>query len=327
MAPRLHIVIVNYCLTDMVADCLRSLETEVGASIEVTVVDNASPDGSHEKLLKLIPDNGWDRFAKLVLSPKNGGFAYGNNVGIRPVFEGDNPPEYFMLLNPDTQVRPGAIKTLMDFLQEHPAAGIVGPRIVSPDGSPQRSAFRFPSLPGELTRGLCLNVVSKALDDYVPAPVCRDDIHQTDWVSGAAMMMRREVIEKVGLMDDEYFLYYEETDYCLQAHRQGFECWHLPTAEIVHDAGSSTGVAGDDESITPQRRLPRYWNESRHRYFYKNHGAAIANAADVIFGVTSASKRVRMRMLGKLDLSPPQMVRDLLRFRLEEAGLLSRNTP
>lgn len=321
---RLRIVVVNYRLADMVADCLRSLESQVGDDIEVIVVDNASPDDSYDKLSRMIPDNGWDRFTTLVLSPKNGGFAYGNNVGIRPVLGTADAPDYYMLLNPDTMVRPGALKTLLDFMDSHPAVGIAGPRIESPNGLPQRSVFRFPSLPSELVRGMKLKLVTELLKDYATETVLRDDMHRADWVSGAAMIIRRDVVDAIGLMDDGYFLYYEETDYCLQAHRKGFECWYVPEARVVHAAGSSTGVAGADESKQKQRRLPRYWNESRHRYFRKNYGPVMATAADLLFGTSFASWRIRTRLLGKDDLAPPFVVRDLLRFRMEEAGLVRR---
>jgi len=320
--PRLRIIIVNYRLADMVADCLRSLEPEVGDDVEVVVVDNDSPDDSFATLSRLIPENGWDRFATLVASPKNGGFAYGNNVGIRPVLGTAQAPEYYMLLNPDTTVRPGALATMLEFMDAHPGVGIVGPRIESPNGVPQSASFRFPSLPSELLRGLQLGIVSELLKDYAVVRPQDDEAHQTDWVSGAAMIIRAEVVDTIGLMDDGYFLYYEETDYCLQAHRSGFSVWHLPSARVVHAAGSSTGVAGADESMKKQRRLPRYWNESRHRYFRKNYGPLVAAAADLLYGSSFASWRLRTRLMGKRDLAPPFVVRDLLRFRMEEAGLL-----
>jgi GT2 family glycosyltransferase len=133
---------------------------------------------------------------------------------------------------------------------------------------------------------------------------------RVDWLPGASMMVRRTVFDAIGLMDEDYFLYYEETDFCLQAARAGFETWHVPSSRVMHIAGQSTGVTGK-QSV--KRRLPGYWFESRTRYFMKNHGRLYSAATDVAWAAAFAMWRVRRKLQGKVDEDPPNMLWDLLR--------------
>jgi len=148
------------------------------------------------------------------------------------------------------------------------------------------------------------------------APPPRPEAHRADWVSGAAMLIRREVFARVGLMDEGYFLYFEELDFCLQAHRAGFECWYVPAARIVHLEGQSTGVAVTRKVSRP---MPRYWFESRARYFEKNHGALYRALADVAWVLPHVAFRMRRRLFAKHDPDPPALLGDFVRFSLEDA--------
>ena len=219
------VVIVNYKTPELTIDCLKSLVSEVQSlpGIRVVVTDNASSDRSAEQIQTAIDTNGWGEWASLMPLEKNGGFAFGNNEAIRPALESSNPPFYILLLNPDTIVLPGALKELWNFMEKNPEAGIAGSRLENRDGSPQRSAFRFPTILSELDSGLRLGLVSKLLSKWIVAPPVPEEICQTDWVAGASMIVRREVFERVGLMDESYFLYYEEVDFCLQANKAGLE--------------------------------------------------------------------------------------------------------
>ena len=151
--PTLLVVVVNYRTADLTIDCLRSLEPEIGPrgdDARVVVTDNASGDGSPGRIEAAIRENGWASWAEFRPLEKNGGFAFGNNAAIRPFLESGSPPRYVLLLNPDTIVRPGAVAALVEFMDANPAVGIAGSRLEDPDGSPQRSAFRFYSALGEL---------------------------------------------------------------------------------------------------------------------------------------------------------------------------------
>ncbi len=308
---RLLVVILNYRTPSLTIDCLRSLVGEVRAlpGIRVVVTDNASGDHSVEQIAAAIETEGWGDWASLMPLDRNGGYAFGNNAAIRPALELTNPPPYILLLNPDTIVRPGALQVLVDFMDEHPDVGIAGSRLEDPDGTSQRSAFRFHTVLSELDFGLNTGLVSKLLSKWVVAPPVSEETCQTDWVAGASMIVRREVFESVGLLDEKYFMYFEEVDFCLRANKSGWSCWYVPQSQVVHLVGQSSGVT---DTKRPPKRLPGYWFDSRRRYFLKNHGwlyAALADAAWVSGFVLSRWRWVVRRKLGK---TPPKLFSDFL---------------
>src|ERR671932_203914 len=308
---RLLVVIVNYRTAGLTIDCLHSLVSEVRSLplTRVVITDNASGDGSVEKIQTAIETEGWGDWASFQPLERNGGFAYGNNAAIRPALESTNPPPYILLLNPDTIVRPNALRALVDFMDSHPDVGIAGSRPEDPDGTPQRSAFRFHSILSELEFGLRLGIVSKLLSNWIVAPPVSDETYQTDWVAGASMIVRREVFESAGLMDEDYFMYYEEMDFCLQAKRAGWICWYVPESHVVHLVGQASGVT---DTKRPPKRLPQYWFDSRERYFLKNHGWLYTALADAAFVSSFALWRLRRVIQGKPDLDPPNFLSDLL---------------
>jgi len=308
----LLVVIVNYRTARLTIDCLRSLESEVRSrpDTSVVVVDNASGDHSVEAIDSAIATNGWGKWASVLRSDHNGGFAYGNNLAIRPTLQAPNPPSYFLLLNSDTQVRPGVFKALTSFMEQHPDVGIVGSKLENPDGTNWSTAFRFPSLLSELESGMRLGIVSKLLSKWIVSQTMTNEPQQVDWLPGASMMIRRQVFESAGLMDEGYFLYYEETDFCLQARRKGWSCWYVPEGSVMHIAGASTGVTTRDD--TP-KRLPQYLFDSRRRYFVKNHGFLYAALADLAWSLSFALWRVRRAVQRKPDADPPYLLFDSLR--------------
>src|SRR5581483_2471864 len=206
------IAIINYRTGRLTVDCLRSLipELEAVPGARVIVADNASGDGSAEQIEQAIADNGWGARMSLLRLERNGGFAYGNNACIKIARETSPPYRYVHLLNPDTIVRPGGLTELIKFMDANPRVGIAGSRLEDPDGTPQRSAFRFPSVAGEWENGVRLGLVTRLLRRRVVAPPVRPDAHPADWLSGASLMVRRQVFEQVGLFDEGFFLYYEE---------------------------------------------------------------------------------------------------------------------
>ena len=319
---RLIVVIVNYRTPGLTIDCLHSLASEVRSlpDTRVVVTDNASGDGSVEQISRAIETEGWSDWVSFMPLERNGGFAYGNNAAIRPVLQSTNPPDYVLLLNPDTIVRPRALKVLVDFMDEHPEVGIAGSRLENPDSTPQHSAFRFHSVQSELDYGLRIGAVSKLLARWWIAPPISEEPCQTDWVAGASMIVRREVFEAAGLMDEEYFMYYEEMDFCLQANRAGWSCWYVPESRVVHLVGQSSGVT--DTKRKP-KRLPQYWFDSRRRYFLKNHGWLYAALADASWASGFALWRLRRVVQGKPDGDPPQILSDFLRNSVFFKGGLS----
>lgn len=315
---KLLVVIVNYRTADLTIDCLNSLARELCTVPGTTVVvtDNASGDGSAEKIQEAMNANSWS-WATLMPLAKNGGFAYGNNEGIRPALKSDDPPQYVYLLNPDTVVLPDALKELVKFMDARPEVGIAGGRAVNPDGTVRNSAFRFHTVLSELEGSLRVGAVSKLLRKHVVAEPPPDEPAPADWVSGASMIVRRDVFDKIGLLDDRYFMYYEETDFCLRAKRAGFQCWYVPTSKIIHLVGQSSGVTGAKRMA---KRRPRYWFESRHRFFRQNYGAARTLAADALFaGGYAVHSAVRL-LRGRPRTDPPWLLWDFVRYNLMSWG-------
>jgi GT2 family glycosyltransferase len=309
---RVLIVIVNYRTGALVVDCLRSLAPEITAqpTTRVVVVDNASGDGSAAAIADAIASSGWSAWARLVASPINGGFAYGCNFGIRSGLESGVAPDLVWLLNPDTRVLPGALAALSGFFASHPQAGIAGSAIRLADGSAWPFAFRFPSILGEIERGVRLSLVSRLLANHCLLRRMGDQQEPVASVSGCSMMIRWQVFEAIGLLDENYFLYFEETDFCLAAARAGWPSWYVPDASIVHIAGQSTGV---NESQASNRRRPRYWFDSRRRYFIKNHGRAYAMLADTAWLVSHMLWTVRRVLQARPDPDPPHFTKDFIK--------------
>lgn len=312
MSPRILVAIVNYRSADLVLDCVRSLAGD-NKDVFVVVVDNDSGDGSKERLQRGLEALGCTDWVDFVALEHNGGFAHGNNAAIRRGLEknGGKWPDFVWFLNPDTYVRPGACAELTSFLDAHPDVGIVGSRLEDPDGTGQASRYRFPSIASEFEAGLRLGVISRLLSNKVVATPLVDHDHETGWVAGASMMVRKAVFDDIGLMDDAYFLYFEETDFCLAAKRAGWRCWYVPKSRVVHLVGQSTGVTVRNAA---PRRLPIYWHASRRRYFTKNHGRLTTFCADIAWTVGYTTWRIRRRIQRKPDNDPPHLLKDFVQF-------------
>lgn len=318
MDRELAVVVVNYRTPALAVACLRSLEPELAGvrGGSVVVVDNHAGDGSPERIAAAIAGEGWGAWATLLALPDNRGFSAGNNAALRALLASDDPPGWFLLLNPDTVVRPGALRALLDGAARHPRAGIVGSRLEEPDGSPRPAAFRFHSILTEIEGALRFGPVSRLLSRWAlvmpePREACR-----ADWVSGASMLVRREVLEEIGLLDEGYFLYFEEVDLCLRAARAGWECWHEPGSRVVHLERRSTGIDPGNRL----RRLPAYVLESRRRYFVKNHGVAYAALADAAWMAGHLAWSLRMRLQSRPDRGEPGLLRDFLRHSVLVRG-------
>jgi N-acetylglucosaminyl-diphospho-decaprenol L-rhamnosyltransferase len=310
--PSVLVVIVNYRTPEHVVDSLRSLQPEVmnQPGTSVVVVDNASGDHSVDHISAAIAADGWESWASLLPAPTNGGFAYGNNQAIEAAMGSTAPPDLFWLLNPDTVVRPGALRALTEFMVANSNAAICGGGIEQADGQNWLFAFRFPGILSEIERGFGLSIVTRLLSRSVVCMPMGSEPARVDWVSGCTMMIRRETIEQIGMMDEGYFLYFEETDYCLQARRAGLECWHLPDSKIMHIAGQSTGV---NQRTQKFRRIPAYWFESRRRYFAKNYGRLYAAVADTAWMLSYCLGGVRLWLQRKSRNSSPRLLTDFAR--------------
>ena len=307
---KLDIVIVNYRTPDMVLDAVDSLvgDPTLPDGTRILVVDGASGDDSADRLATGIAARDAGERVRFLPLTVNGGFAYGNNRGIEFLEADGTIADYILLLNPDTVARQGAVAALAAFMEAHPRAGIAGSRLEDPDGTAQACAFRFPNPLGEFESEIRLRVASRLLSRWTYVPQVNDAPIRVDWVSGASFIIRRDMARQIGMMSEDYFLYYEEVDYCLRAARAGWECWHVPQSRVVHLVGQSTNVTRKDTKLP---RRPAYWFESRRRYFLSNHGRSYAVMADLAWVAGFGLRRVRKAIRPGDDV-PPRLFRDFL---------------
>ena len=249
---RLSIIIVTWNVREQVQACLQSLDVaHLPLDWEVILFDNASQDGTAAMVRADFPS------VRLITSGENLGYGAGNNRAAAHA-RGD----YLLLLNPDTLVSQGAILALLDFMDAHPRAGACSPRLILPDGSPQPVTFGEDPKPGYLLRrGWQRLVHGRALhngDVSSPQPM--------PWVSGAAMLVRREAWEQVGGFDEGFFMYFEDNDLCLRMREQGWEIWYNPTISIVHLGGQSARHMAFSGRTYQQSLI----------YFYRKHYGPLA---------------------------------------------------
>lgn len=313
---KLLVVIVNYRTARLVVDCLRSLEPEEKAiaGMKVSVVDCCSGDDSVSSLSQAIADNHWRRWVSLLPLEQNAGFARGNNAAIRIAMQSPDPPEYVMLLNPDTIVRPGAVQSLLNFLESRSEAGMAGSRLEDAQGNVQISAFRFPSILSEIESALRLGLATRLLGRWIVAPPAPGHAVPVDWLSGASLLIRRAVIEEIGPLDEGYFMYYEDVDFCRAARQAGWSCWYVPDRRVVHLVSQASGI---ESNIKPR---PPYWFEARRRYFLKNHGFVYAAVCDGAWIAAFALWRARRALMNKPDTDPPRLLRDFIRSSVFARG-------
>jgi GT2 family glycosyltransferase len=197
-------------------------------------------------------------------SPINGGFAFGNNLGIRSI-----DADAYVLLNSDTIVQSGAISGLRNAMRLRPDAGVIGPGLLNVDRQHDDSVFRAPRPIAEFLRLAHTGIFDKALPQLNPVLPESDQPIEADWLGFACVLIRREVIRRVGMLDDGYFMYFEDIDYCRRVREAGWKVLHWPAPKVVHLLGGSSNVTPE---AAARRRAPRYYYEARARYFAKFYG-------------------------------------------------------
>lgn len=272
-AARIAIIIVNYRTADAVLGSLQRLAAlqPRWPGLRVFIVDNHSPDDSARTLAQGIQAQGLGAWVSLIAHTVNGGFAAGNNVGVRAARSQPGwQPAYCFFLNPDAYVQPDTLDHLLAFARQRPDA-VLGAVLTDENGVARTSSFRCPGPLTEFQRGAGLGLVARlwpASQIGLPVPATPQP---ADWVSGAAFWVPVPVLDKVGEMDEGFFLYFEEVDYMLKVRQAGFGVWLVPDARVVHLAGMATGIVGGQVA---KRRMPAYWYQSWHRFFVRHHGRA-----------------------------------------------------
>jgi len=251
----LSITICSWNTKDDLEACLRSLElVRDEGSFEVIVVDNNSADQSAEMVEASFP---WVRLFKL---ERNLGFTGGQNYAMER-----RAGRHAFMLNSDTIVHPDAIRVLLEALERHPKVGMIGPRLLNPDGTLQFSCRRFPNPIAALFRNTPIGKLfpnNRFTRDYLMQDWGHDAERSVDWVSGAALLAREELIDRIGLLDPDYFMFSEDVDWCWRCHEAGFDVLYLPQATITHAIGRSTDKA-------PNRMIGRF-HRSMFRFYTKN---------------------------------------------------------
>ncbi len=248
----LSVIIVSYNVRPLLARCLASVYAEPRPPDEVIVVDNASADDSVALVHEQYPQ------AQVIANTENRGFAAATNQGLRAA-TGD----LLCLLNPDTEIFPGALDALAVFLEAHSEVGVVGPTLLYPDGRYQHAAFRFPTLAMALIDFFPLNhrLLNSRLYGRFPYHL-HEKPFAMDYPLGACMMVRRAASADVGLLDEQFFMYCEEVDWCRRMQQAGWQIMHVPDARVVHHEGQSTGQAAGRMFVELHR--------SRFRLFAKH---------------------------------------------------------
>ncbi len=311
---RVLTVILNWRTPEMTLQAAESALREMeGMEGAITIVDNASGDGSEESIRKGVAARGWPESRVRVLqSGRNGGYGAGNNFGIRAGLPGGGRPDLVYILNSDAFPDPGAIRALVDYLGRTPEAALAGSYIHGPDGEPHMTIFRFPSVASEFEGSARFGPVTRLLANRtVPVPIPQQS-GRVDWLAGASMMIRQDAIDQVGLFDEGFFLYFEETDLCLRAARAGLQTHFVRESTVTHIGSVSTGMK-------EWKRVPDYWYDSRLRYFSKNHGAATAAAATAAHLAGGLLHRARVALTRRPPEDPPGFLSRLVMHHLRTA--------
>jgi len=238
----LSVVIVNYNNRGLLRQCLRSLIKNLQNNklkYKIVVVDNKSSDNSVDMVREEFP------MVRLILSEKNLGYAKGVNIGLRSI-EG----RYYLILNMDTTiVQKDAISNMVDFMDSHPSIGLAGPKLINPNGSIQVSCCRFPKLMYPIFRRTFfrhLYFSKKLLSEYLMLDWKHDSSQPVDWVIGTGMIIRNEAIKQVGLMDERFFMYFEDVDWCRRFWENNWQVYYISSVQIVHyysrDSAKKMGV-------------------------------------------------------------------------------------
>jgi len=295
----LAIIIINYRTPVMTAECLESVLPEIkNISSRIIVVDNDSGDNSIEYLETWCGKNDHDSNITIIGSEHNLGFSGGNNLGINSV-----DAKYYLLLNSDTLLNKDSIISLISYANNNPETGLITPRLENIDGSAQECCFQYITPMSEFLSAARTGFIYRLFSRYViPVPVV-DAITSPQWSSFACVLIRKQVFDKIGLLDDGFFMYFEDTEFCYRARKAKWDIINLPASRVIHLGGMSSTLADDVKS---NNRPPRYLYESRARYFYLLYGRAGLLAANILWHLGRIISKT-IQVLGRSNKATPSM--------------------
>lgn len=241
----LSIIIVSWNAKKFLLECLGSIGAQNIEGLEIIVVDNASSDGSPQAVKELFPQ------VKVIPCPVNHGFAKANNIGIK-----ESSGKYVCLINSDVLVLDGCLEKMLSYMEIHPQAGLAGPMVLNGDMTLQRSCRKFPTLTNTLLTALGFESVLK---DLIFFPHDRE--REVEVISGCFLLARRKAVDKVGLLDERFFFYSEDKDWCKRFYNAGWKAVFLPEARAIHFGGSSSANAPVRFYIEMQKANLQYWRK------------------------------------------------------------------
>jgi len=259
-SPGLSVIILSWNVRDLLRACLASLPL-ADPQVEIIVLEAASGDGSAEMVRVEFPS------VNLIASAENLGYTRGNNLGLRAA-----RGRYLLILNPDTEIMGDALAQMLAYMDAHPTVGLLGPQMLYPDGTVQSTRRRFPMLATSFFESIWLQPIAprSLLDHYYARDLADDAVAEVDWVVGAALLVRREAYEQVGGLDEGFFMYSEELDWCRRMKAMGWQVVYFPPARIIHHEAKSSAQVPAATHIR--------FNTSKVRYFRKYHGPLAAGA-------------------------------------------------
>lgn len=303
VGPTVLTVLLNWRTAEMTLRAADKAEQAMdGIAGSIVVVDNDSGDGSFERMSEALKDR---PRVRVVQSGRNGGFGAGNNVGIRLGLPDGRRPDYVYILNSDAFPAPDAIRRLLDYLEQRPGVGMAGSYIHGPDGEPHVTCFRFPSVASEFEGAARTGPISRLLAKRIVAIGVPEASGPVDWLAGASLMIREEVVRTVGVFDETFFLYFEETDLCRRAAEAGWPTHFVRESRVEHIGSVSTGMK-------TWKRVPGYWFDSRWYYFRKSGGTGRAVRATLAHLAGGLILQARRMIQPKISGGPPHFLRDLL---------------
>lgn len=270
------IVIVSYNVADLLQECIVSVKEETTCEYEIIVVDNNSVDNSVEMVKANHPD------VKLIQNMNNIGFAKANNQAFR-----EAKGRYIFMLNPDTIILEKAVDDLVKFMDEHADAGACGPKVLNPDGSLQPSCHHFPTILMRLIEHTRLRhkyPKSKVFGKEYMTYWNYHEIKEVDWITGCSLMLRKTVLDQIGTLDENYFMYTEEMDICYRLNKAGWKVMFYPFVSIIHYWGKSS--LDQKEEKQPSDASTKYLFKTKYYFFKKNYGYAyftLLRTIDLIF--------------------------------------------
>lgn len=260
----LSIIIINYKSGNLTKHCVKSiLNSGISLNFEIVIVDNASKDDSIELLKSEFPD------IRIIENKINKGFAFGVNTGLK-----NTDSRYVFILNPDITVIDDTIIKLYNFMEKHPECGIASPQLLNPNGSVQNSCFRFITPLIVLYRRTFLGSFyfgKKALYNFLMKDFDHNSVRNVAWVLGSSLFIRKEATKKVGLMDERFFMYLEDVDWCRRFHLAGYKVYYFPDAKMVHYHKRSSAQKGIFQEIF-LNKIAREHIKSAIKYFFKYFG-------------------------------------------------------